>query len=238
MATASPRPRTNDTTRAPTTRASVTRTKSSRRPRRLLKMRPQPGTMNGGTNHETISQATASARRPTTISRGKRKGARASSASTVPLPMAASGRIVGALPQKILAHGDDQLPALGLRDRLPRDVAREDRAVLRVVAQGERRRRLPGHRRIDALGLQLRARQRRAGLDDADVLAEDDALGPAVEGQDLILGRAHVGGDRAALEVGDLLDRGIGGGYPPRGEARGGGGGPRRPPPPPPLLSP
>src|SRR5881397_3290804 len=55
MTTARPSPRANEITSAPTTRASVTRTKSMRSVARLLKIRPHPGTMNGGTSSETIS---------------------------------------------------------------------------------------------------------------------------------------------------------------------------------------
>src|SRR5438874_3727101 len=111
MATARPSPSAKESSNAATTRASVIRTKSARSFTRLAKMRCQPGTMNGGANSDATCHATARISSPITISRGKRNGARASSASTVSPTIASS---------------------LGIRSRASRLV---DRALVRQLRQ-------------------------------------------------------------------------------------------------------
>ena len=66
--------------------------------------------------------------------------------------------------------------------------------------------RLDHQRGVDAVGLELRARDGEIGVDHGDVLAEIDALGGAVHLSDLELRAAHVDGELLALEIGERLD--------------------------------
>ena len=79
----------------------------------------------------------------------------------------------------------------------------------RILPQRNAGQRLDHQRRIDAVGLELRARNGEVGIDHGDALAELDALGIGVNLDHLELRSAHVGGKLLALEIGERFDVGV-----------------------------
>jgi hypothetical protein len=87
----------------------------------------------------------------------------------------------------------------------------EDDLPARILPQRNAGQRLDHQRGIDAIGFELRARNREVRIDHGDVLAEFDAFGVGVNLDHLELRPAHIGGKLFALEIGERFDVGVSG---------------------------
>src|SRR3954447_11498336 len=110
---------------------------------------------------------------------------------------------------RIRAHRGHDLPSVLPRDFLPALRAVEDHLPTRILLQDDAGERLDDQGGLDAVGLQLRARDGEVGVDDGDVLAELDALRIGIDLDHLKLRSPHIGRELLAFEVSERLDVGV-----------------------------
>src|SRR3954447_8693846 len=106
---------------------------------------------------------------------------------------------------RVRAHRGHDLPPILPRDFLPALRAVEDHLPTRILLQDDAGERLDHQGRLDAVGLQLCARDG----DDGDILAELDALCIGIDLDHLKLRSPHIGRELLAFEVGERLDVGV-----------------------------
>ena len=110
---------------------------------------------------------------------------------------------------RVRAHRGHDLPSVLPRDLLPALRAVEDHLPTRILLQDDAGERLDDQGGLDAVGLQLCARDSEVGVDDGDILAELDALCIGIDLDHLKLRSPHIGRELLTFEVGERLDVGV-----------------------------